>query len=323
MNIELQNTGNISNIAKADICSLDDLTLRDRKHPTLVSVESSMTLPLGTDHFSCGSFPAIREDVKLVIRDDDENSSRCTHPSSTTTKSFKAPSCVGNRRLRNGFASKYWKVTPKLKCEEKHFNADSEVKPVYHHRKLCYKYQRSQRDYPIKKRKLYYDHSSVPKPDRGISCKGITSFPGKKFSCDASASSATMCGASGKPVCLSGQYGTFQSEDSHVKLRIKSFKVPELFIEIPESATVGSLKRTVMEAVTKILGGGLRVGVLLQGKKLRDDNKTLLQTGISDDNKLDALGFSLEPSGSLAPPPLHHEDSPSPLTCDSPQPLTR
>lgn len=131
---------------------------------------------------------------------------------------------------------------------------DSEVKPVYHHRKLCYKYQRSQRDYPIKKRKLYYDHSSVPKPDRGISCKGITSFPGKKFSCDASASSATMCGglfpslpfllmgfcifsrglvlvlslgsspnliiltphaASGKPVCLPGQYGTFQSEDSH------------------------------------------------------------------------------------------------------------
>lgn len=27
-----------------------------------------------------------------------------------------------------------------------------------------------------------------------------------------------------------------------VKLRIKSFKVPELFIEIPESATVGLLK---------------------------------------------------------------------------------
>ncbi|KAI8573899.1 hypothetical protein RHMOL_Rhmol01G0311500 [Rhododendron molle] len=252
MNIELQNTGNISNIAKADICSLDDLTLRDRKHPALVSVESSMTLPLGTDHFTCGSFPAIREDVNLVIRDDDENSSGCTHPSSTTTKSFRAPSCVGNRRLRNGFASKYWKVTPKLKREEKHFNA-----------------------------------------------------------------------ASGKPVCLPGQYGTFQSEDSHVKLRIKSFKVPELFIEIPESATVGSLKRTVMEAVTKILGGGLRVGVLLQGKKLRDDNKTPLQTGISDDTKLDALGFSLEPSSSLAPPPLHHEDSPFPLTCDSPQPLTR
>lgn len=27
-----------------------------------------------------------------------------------------------------------------------------------------------------------------------------------------------------------------------VKLRIKSFRVPELFIEIPETATIGSLK---------------------------------------------------------------------------------
>lgn len=29
---------------------------------------------------------------------------------------------------------------------------------------------------------------------------------------------------------------------SSVKLKIKSFRVPELFIEIPENATVGSLK---------------------------------------------------------------------------------
>lgn len=50
-----------------------------------------------------------------------------------------------------------------------------------------------------------------------------------------------------------------------------------------------------MEAVTSILGDGLHVGMLLQGKKVRDDNKTLLQTGISHDDKLDNLGFSLEP----------------------------
>ena len=78
-----------------------------------------------------------------------------------------------------------------------------------------------------------------------------------------------------------------------------------------------------MEAVTTILGGGLRVGVLLQGKKIRDDEKTLLQTGICRDNKLDALGFSLEPSPSQAPPPLCHEDCPFLLTSDTPQPLTR
>lgn len=78
-----------------------------------------------------------------------------------------------------------------------------------------------------------------------------------------------------------------------------------------------------MEAVNSVLGGGLRVGVLLQGKKVKDDTKTLLQTGISHDNKMDALGFSLEPSTS--PPSIrsYPEGRPSQLLCDSPQPLAR
>lgn len=50
-----------------------------------------------------------------------------------------------------------------------------------------------------------------------------------------------------------------------------------------------------MDAVTSILGDGLHVGILVQGKKVRDDSKTLLQTGISRDDKLDNLGFTLEP----------------------------
>jgi hypothetical protein len=78
-----------------------------------------------------------------------------------------------------------------------------------------------------------------------------------------------------------------------------------------------------MEAMTTILGGGLRVGVVLQGKKVRDDNKTLSQTGISHDYPLDALGFSLEPNPSKKPPPLCPRDSPSMLPCDTPLPLTR
>jgi hypothetical protein len=36
-----------------------------------------------------------------------------------------------------------------------------------------------------------------------------------------------------------------------------------------------------MEAVMNIIGGGVHVGVLVQGKKVRDDNRTLQQTGIS------------------------------------------
>ncbi|KAI8016146.1 Telomere repeat-binding protein 5 [Camellia lanceoleosa] len=281
--IESPKAGNALNVTRANICSSDDLAVRDRKPPALVSVNNRVKLPSCIDQIPSSSFPACRDDIKLVIRDDDENSSGCSQPS-TITKTFRSPLCIGNRRIRKFFSSKYWKVTPKLKDKE-HFNADSKIKPVYYNRKICYKRRRSQRDYPFKKRRLY--------------------------------------DPSGISACVAGQHTSFQSRDSHVKLRIKSFKVPKLVIEIPESATVGSLKGTVMDAVTAILGGGLRVGVLLQGKKIRDDNKTLLQTGISHNNKLDALGFFLEPNPSQAPQSLCHEDRPFLLACDIPQPLTR
>nr|XP_025613904.1 telomere repeat-binding protein 5 isoform X4 [Arachis hypogaea] len=119
------------------------------------------------------------------------------------------------------------------------------------------------------------------------------------------------------------QYSSLGSKDSHVNLRIKSFRVPELFIEIPETATIESLKRSVMEAVTAVLGGGLRVGVILHGKKVRDDSKTLLQAGISHDKQLDALGFTLEPISSQSPTPVCAADSRDVPTVDKPQPLPR
>lgn len=56
-----------------------------------------------------------------------------------------------------------------------------------------------------------------------------------------------------------------------------------------------------MEALSAILGGGVRVGVLLRGKQVKNDNETLLQSGISHDNQLDALGFMLEPICSVTP----------------------
>ena len=65
-----------------------------------------------------------------------------------------------------------------------------------------------------------------------------------------------------------------------------------------------------MYAVTAVIGGGLRIGVLLQGKKVRDDNKTLRQTGISQNNQLDGLGFTLEPNPSQSAPPLYARASP-------------
>jgi hypothetical protein len=51
-----------------------------------------------------------------------------------------------------------------------------------------------------------------------------------------------------------------------------------------------------MEAAMNLLGGGLRVRVLLQGKKVPDEGATLLQMGISRSAKPESLGFMLEPS---------------------------
>ncbi|KAF7120403.1 hypothetical protein RHSIM_Rhsim13G0081000 [Rhododendron simsii] len=306
---------NASNVTKAYMCTLDKLAVRYRKPPALISQENSVKVPLGTGHVS---FPACRDVVNIAVRDDDENSSGCTQPSTTKT-AFRPSPRIGDCRIRKILASKFWKAAPKLKDGE-YFTA--ETKPGYHNRKNCYKRKRSPRDYPLKKRILYDGHS-LSNSDGGITSEGISSSPRKGFSCDASGSGATLHGALGTTSGVASRHTPFQSRDSHVKLRIRSFKVPELFIEIPETATVGSLKRSVMEAVNAILGGGLRVGVLLQGKKIRDDNKTLLQTGLAHDNKLDALGFSLEPTVSQAPPPVCNEDHPLLLSCNAPQPLTR
>lgn len=224
-------------------CKIEDMQINDKE----------MTNEVPTN----GKPPPVNNNldgnVDVVIRDDDENSCGCTQ----NNKTF-----IGDRRIRRLLASKQWKVGPKL-------NED-----VYRNKKTFYKHQRSIRDYPFKKRKLYqFDHNPSNSLEDGSSLGPTSQDP------------------------------AFQPQDSHVKLKIKSFRVPEFFIEIPETATVSSLKRTVMEAVTAIFSGELHVGVMLQGKRIRDDNKTLLQTGICHDNKLDALGFTLEPNKLHEDPP--------------------
>lgn len=298
----------------------EDPVVWDGKPSVLVSSNSSAEVPPCRDNIPCGSFPLCRGDVKVVSRDDDDNSSGCTQPS-TSTKSFRPLPRIGDRRIRKLLASKYWKVTPKLK-DDGLSNVDGEVKPIYRNKRNCYKRQRSQRNYPFKKRKLLYC-SSVSNSEGGNGSHRISDSPQMGINSDASGSGLKLHGGIGTSASVAGQHTSFQSRDSHVKLRIKSFRVPELFIEIPETATVGSLKRTVMEAVTAILGGGLRVGVLLRGKKVRDDSKTLQQTGISQDDQMDALGFTLEPNPSQAPQALCPGDNPFLLPYDTPQPLKR
>lgn len=76
-----------------------------------------------------------------------------------------------------------------------------------------------------------------------------------------------------------------------------------------------------MEAVKTILHGTLHVGVVVQGKKVRDDNRTLQQSGISQNGNLETLGFTLESSLPEASPFLAvKEETPS---CNPQQCLSR
>ncbi|XP_058109614.1 telomere repeat-binding protein 2-like [Magnolia sinica] len=305
-----------------DSCSSEEPVELDTKPPPLVSSDSSVEVPLYGNHIPCSSFARYQDDAKVVSRDDDENSSGCTQPSTITSKAFRPP-CVGDRRIRKQLATKHRKVSPKLLRDGELSNTDSDTKPVFRSRKTCYTRQRTQRCNPFKRRRLF-ESRSMSTSDGGISSEGISNSPEKIINGEVTGSSPTMHRACAASSPVAGQKSSFENGDLHVKLNIKSFRVPELFIEIPETATVGSLKRTVMEAVTAVLGGGLRIGVLLQGKKVRDDNKTLLQTGISHDDKLDGLGFILEPNLAHSPPPLCPESSQSLLPCDTTQPpLTR
>ncbi|KAJ3676440.1 hypothetical protein LUZ60_003852 [Juncus effusus] len=90
---------------------------------------------------------------------------------------------------------------------------------------------------------------------------------------------------------------------NRVNISIKSFKIPELFIELPESATIATLKKTVMEAVTAVLEGELNLGVTLRGERVKDETKTLKQVGIYQNatGVSDSLNFSLEPTELSAP----------------------
>ncbi|CAK9228598.1 unnamed protein product [Sphagnum troendelagicum] len=99
-----------------------------------------------------------------------------------------------------------------------------------------------------------------------------------------------------------------KSCEPHVKLSIKSFAVPELFVDLPESASVANLKRAVMDAAMSLLGGGLRVRVLMQGKKVPDEGATLLQMGISRTARPESLDFMLEPSPLPSSPSTIPED---------------
>ncbi|KAK7321520.1 hypothetical protein VNO77_32253 [Canavalia gladiata] len=248
----------------------------------LVDSNNDVKSPFCRELFPNASLSGHGNDIKLGFIDDDENFTRCKKVC-TKSKAFRPPEYIAHSIIRKRLTSKPWKVAPKLKdCERS--RSDEVVKTLNRKRKTCYSFERSQH-YTLLKRRKFFNRGSVVTSDGGFSSESVSDSPEK--------------GIGGNKPSSSGKLQV--SKDSHVKFSIKSFRIPELYIEVPETATVGSLKRTVMEAVMTILGGGVHVGVLVQGKKVRDDHRTLLQTGVSCKENLDKLGFILEPSSFQAP----------------------
>ncbi|XP_020577659.1 telomere repeat-binding protein 2-like [Phalaenopsis equestris] len=290
----LTKTGTLKNDAM-EIQKLDDPIDLDTKSPALLSSDSSIEIPPFGDYHSAhsSSLHSLRDGMDLILdRDDDENSSWRTHNSAIYSKPFK-PHCKSERRVRKMSTTNSWKDDGEAMNDGELWHGDEEIKPAFRARNLCYTRRRTQRS--SFKRKKLIERISFSAPDE-VLVKDDTKL-------NSGNPDAELNDAHGRSCSTTEQSLSYESADHPVKLSIKSFRVPELSIEIPANATVGSLKRTVMEAVTAVLSGGLRVGVLLEGKKIRDDNKTLLQAGISSKDKLDNLGFALEPSPTRSPPP--------------------
>ncbi|KAL1125085.1 hypothetical protein V6Z11_A13G019900 [Gossypium hirsutum] len=275
--------------------------------PSPINSDRDVKLPSHSDSVPNASFSRHRNDIKLGSRDDDEKFSRFNKLSNR----FKILKLVS---VSNGF-----RVHSMLLCI---FAVYGGIKALHRKQKTYYNYDKCQYDTLYKRRK-FFDCSSIVTSDGGIGNENVSNSPEKVTNKNKCRSVAMSHGACEIASLLTGHQASHKSDDSHVKLSIKSFRIPELYIEVPETATVGSLKRTVMEAVTALLGGRIHVGVLLQEKKVRDDSRTLLQTGISSEDNLDALGFTLEPGPVIGPRPIFSEEPPLQLPRGSaPQNLT-
>ncbi|KAH6787153.1 hypothetical protein C2S52_006705 [Perilla frutescens var. hirtella] len=307
-----------------DMHSGDDARTSNVKDPNeecvnsnmLIKSDTSVQLPLYRDPIPHTSLQKQWNSVKLGIRDDDDNSFGCNKPS-TKSRLFRPQPRTGHRRIRKMLTSKYRKMAPKLRsCEL--YNSSDGMKPFCQYRKRIYTQERCL-EAPIKKRKLF-SHRSTAAYDQDTSSNSISNSPEKGMRMDKNNSAIMLERVNGASATVKGHKKT---KDPHVKFSIKSFKVPELYIEVPETASVGSLKRTVMEAVTAILGSGVRVGVVFQGKKVRDDNRTLQQAGISQNSNLDTLGFTLEPNFTNISPSPTTKKVPAALPSDADQELLR
>ncbi|GER36678.1 telomere binding protein [Striga asiatica] len=236
----------------------------------IINSDSSVQLPVYREPIADASLQKQSTDVKLGVRDDDENSYRCKKLS-TKVRPFKPQPGTEHRRIRRMMASKYRKVAPKRKGLEL-YNISEGMKSFYQYRKRIYTREWCQ-PAPIKKRKLSDNKYSVAY-DQDTSSGSISNLPEK---------------------------GIRTASD-----------------------TVNDYSKGKDPHVTAILGNGIRVGLLFQGKKVRDDNRTLQQAGISQSNDLDTLGFTLEPCFTHVSSAKAAAKKPSPvLTCEESPELPR
>ncbi|KAI8539984.1 hypothetical protein RHMOL_Rhmol09G0225400 [Rhododendron molle] len=294
--------------------SKDPMEIHVNITDSLINSDTSVQLPSYRDSVPNASFPRQKNNVKLRSRVDDENPvGRNVYRSKT--RAIRPQTCIGHRRVRKLLASKNWKVTPTLEdCEFS--DSDGCMKNVNRCRKAPSTSEVIQCLVPLKKRKLCNRNSTLAHDPEGSS-ESISNSPEKGVKGEKTSPAKNLGRAKVVSSSVVGHQTSLKSRDSHVKFSIKSFKVPELYIDIPENATVGSLKGTVMEAVTAILQGGLHVGVVVHGKKVKDDNKTLLQMGISHNDDMGTLSFTLEAGSRIASQPPNRKEVPILLPCET------
>ncbi|XP_047078488.1 telomere-binding protein 1-like [Lolium rigidum] len=250
----------------------------DVKPLPVVIAESSSGMHLDGPHMGLKSDPSCSYKVQHAAdRDDDEKFPR-VHPSTSRSKGGYLPHYLGDCRTRRFFATRMRKAARNKICGEM---SNKGNKLSIRGKKISTTRRRAQTQRTMHKTKKVAEcYSAQPSDEETLTETSGTSVP--------------MGGQDAPCASESGQKKPCAAEGYNVKFIIKSFNIPEVLIEVPEDATVGSLKRIVTDAVTDTIEGGLRVRVLLQGKIIQDDNTTLQQAGICHGAKLDSIGFSLE-----------------------------
>jgi hypothetical protein len=205
-------------------CSRKDPLELSLKFPALINSSSDIKSPSSRVPVLDAFFARHKNYSKLGSRDDDEKLSRCNKLNNKFKDKFKAYRLtrIGDRRIRKLLTFKYWKVAPTLKDYE-FSKADGRKKPLYRKRKTCYSHERFRRD-SLYKRKKYFDQNSVASSDGAFSSESVSNSPLKGST-----------SANGVSRSVTGHQAPFNLKDSYVKFSIKSFRIPELFVEVPET----------------------------------------------------------------------------------------